>query len=488
MFGNPSQTDSSRAMSSSHHATANADRHQAAMRFLRERINYERLLTMPYGEQQLKLDRMRELLDRLGNPQESFPIIHVAGTKGKGSTASMIGAILAAQPLRVGLFTSPHMDRIEQRLAIDGRPCSPDELVDVVQRVAPSLRAMDDAARRDADADAIGPTFFETVTAMALTHFARREVDLAVLEVGLGGRLDSTNVCRTQVSVITSVSFDHTAQLGHTLEAIAGEKAGIIKPGIPVVSGVTTPEPRDVIRRVCEERGSSLMELGRDFDVEYHAAAPAESTSWTSRIDFRCHVAGKERSLDNVTLALTGRHQAANAAVALAALGELSDPRFSVCERAIREGLAGVVCPGRAELLCRRPSVVVDVAHNRASIEALIDVLEEGFSTGRKLLVFATSREKDISGMLELLVERFDEILFTRYVNNPRAVPPEELAETAAGMTGRSYRICATPQEAWRQASQLSGAEDTICVTGSFFIVAEMRPLIQARPDGGGRL
>ncbi|MEX0613266.1 MAG: Mur ligase family protein, partial [Pirellulales bacterium] len=206
---------------------------QAALHWLMGRINYERTALIAYQERQLKLDRMRQLLTRLGQPDAGMKIVHVAGTKGKGSTAAMIAGMLTAAGYRTGLFSSPHLERIEERFAVDGQPCTADELVALVNRLRPVAHAMDEEAAADGDPTA-GPTYFDVTTAMALLHFVEREVDAAVLEVGLGGRLDSTNVCLPAVSVITSISFDHMKQLGNTLAAIAREKAGIIKPGVPV--------------------------------------------------------------------------------------------------------------------------------------------------------------------------------------------------------------------------------------------------------------
>ncbi len=203
----------------------NNDPHQSALRFLYDRVDYERALAIPYSPWGLKLCRMRDLLDRLGSPDRQLAIVHVAGTKGKGSTAAMIAAVLTAAGYRTGLFTSPHLDRVEERIALDGQPCSGDELVELVRRVQPAIREIDEEAAREHPADG-GPTFFEITTAMALVHFAARGARAAVLEVGLGGRLDSTNVCQPRIAVITSISFDHVKQLGNTLESIARRESG----------------------------------------------------------------------------------------------------------------------------------------------------------------------------------------------------------------------------------------------------------------------
>ncbi len=459
----------------------NVPRRESVQRFLDSRIDYERALSVPYRPRELKLERMRELMDRLGNPQQALPIVHVAGTKGKGSTAAMLGAILSAAGYRTGVFTSPHLYRIEERMAVDGRPCSSAELVELVARMTPAVEAMDKAAAA-LGPEEIGPTYFEIATALALLHFARRRVRAAVLEVGLGGRLDSTNVCRPKLSVITSISFDHTRQLGNTLESIAREKAGIVKPAVPVVSGVQDPGPREVIRQVCRQRGCRLSELGVDFEFSYDPPRHLELEPATGSLGFRHRLPDGETDYRGVPLRLLGRHQAANAALALAAADELNQDGWEIPLAAVRTGLAEVVWPARVEVLARRPTVVVDAAHNAASVDALLRVLDESFTVQRRLLVFAATHEKDLRGMLQRLLGRFDEVIFTQYLNNPRAVPNDELAAVAAELTGRRYRVCSKPIEAWDEIRALASPDDLICITGSFFIAAEMRAQILAQP------
>ena len=453
----------------------------AALRFLYDRIDYERMPDIPYHVRDFRLDRMRDLLNRAGNPQDAVNIVHVAGTKGKGSTARMIQAVLSAAGHRAGTFTSPHLYRIEERVAVDGQPCSSDELVELVDLLRPMIAEMDQLASASHPSQA-GPTYFEITTAMALMHFARQGVKIAVLEVGLGGRLDSTNVCRPELSVITSISLDHTKQLGNTLESIAAEKAGIIKPGVPVVSGVTTPGPRQVIRKVCRERGSRLIQLGDDFDFQYHPPTGVDKSANLGAMDFEYRLPGREHSYRAIPMALLGRHQAANAAVALAALAELQSGGTTVGREAIHAGLGELSWPARIEVVARRPAVVVDAAHNAASIGALVETLDDSFSARRRLLVFATTLEKDIPGMLDKMLGRFDEVVFTRYLNNPRAVQPEELAQMAESRTGRPYRVFARPTDAWEYVRGAAGPDDLICVAGSFFIAAEMRDEIQSHP------
>lgn len=451
------------------------------MRFLNQRIDYERALAVPYHATQFKLERMRELLARLGDPQQGMPIVHIAGTKGKGSTAAMIAAVLTAAGYRTGLFTSPHLDRVEERLAIDGRPCTEAEMIALIERVIPAVEAIDrEASRRDPPET--GPTFFEIITAVALLHFAEANADWVVLEVGLGGRLDSTNVCHPTVSVVTSISLDHTKQLGHTLEAIAWEKAGIIKPGVPVISGVTDPGPRNVIRQAARQRGSPTIELSEDFRFDYRPPHDLEQGPQPGKIDFFFSSGANGVTLRDLQLGLVGLHQGANAAVALATLVELQRVGWTIPEAAIREGLASVVWPARVEVIARRPTIVIDAAHNLASVQALLRSLDQSFTARRRILVFATTQEKDIRGMMECLLERFDHVVLTRYLHNPRAVPVEELDAIARELTSRPYLVRPTPAEAWDEVRKLASPDDLICVTGSFFIAAQMRHEIHNRP------
>lgn len=449
------------------------------MRFLYERIDFERTVHMPYHQANLKLARMRELLRRLGNPQDGLPIVHIAGTKGKGSTAAMIAAVLTAAGYRTGLFTSPHLERMEERLAIDGAPCPTDEFVELVEQVAPVVRQMDRHARYPASGDS-GPTYFEITTAMGLLRFARQRVQVAVMEVGLGGRLDSTNVCWPRVSVITSISLDHTKQLGKTEEAIAWEKAGIIKRGVPVVSGATHPGARQVIRSACRRRRCRLLELGRDFSFHYRPPRGLEQAPAWAEMDFEYRGPSGAQTYPGVQLGLVGRHQGANAAVALATLAQLQAAGWEIPESAVRRGLRSLNWPARVEVIARRPAVIIDAAHNVASIEALLRTLEESFSVRKRILIFATTQEKDVPGMLRRLLPAFDHVVLTQYLDNPRAVPLPELCVIAQAVSGRPWPAFGRPAEAWHAARALASADDLICVTGSFFIAAQLRHEVQA--------
>jgi dihydrofolate synthase/folylpolyglutamate synthase len=351
---------------------------------------------------------------------------------------------------------------------------------------------MDDAARQGAQYQQ-GPTYFEITTAASLLHFARRAVDVAVLEVGLGGRLDSTNVCEPVLSVITSISLDHTRQLGNTLGAIAGEKAGIIKPGVPVVSGVIEPEPRGVIQRIANQRGSPCFQAGRDFEFCYRVP---DEAAWTGEGDRRTGALDAEMDFSqrdalgtteyrNLRLGLLGEHQAANASVAIAAVRHLQHTGWRIDESAIRRGLATARCPARIELMRIRPDVIVDTAHNVASVQALVRVLNRHFpASKRRILIFATSQDKDADGMLQCLLPQFDTAILTRYLNNPRFIPEDTLAAIAGRIASqlntrqRQLSVSPDPASAWQTARAAAGPDDLICIVGSFFLAAELRELV----------
>jgi len=463
-------------------ATEICDR-ASALEFLLGRINYERTSTIPYCSAEFKLDRMRSLLSLLGDPHLALRAVHIAGTKGKGSTASMIAAVLSAAGYSTGLYTSPHLERLEERFLVGGRQCEENRFVRLAAEVQAAVVELDRIASAAGDSTA-RPTFFEITTAMAMLHFAQCNVDAAVLEVGLGGRLDSTNVCCPEVCLITSISFDHTRQLGNTLRAIAGEKAGIIKPGVPAVSGVLADEPRSAIRSAAAEQGAPLLERGCDFDaVPRHGEPRAESIG--QLFDYWENTAEGRWSLADLHLPLLGQHQAANASAAIAALRQLVRRGWSISDDAIRWGLAAARCDARIEVIRRRPNVILDVAHNVASIQAIVEVLREEFPSGRRALLFASSRDKDVPGMLRLLLPEYDHIVLTRFVTNPRAVAVEELhslaRETLVDARGRQSEIVIEPDPvaAWRHARQLARPEDLICITGSFFLAAELLPHVR---------
>ncbi len=427
-------------------------------------INFEQRI--PTADD-LKLDHMRTLLARLGDPHRRLRIVHVAGSKGKGSTSAMLASIFRKAGYRTGLFTSPHLCRVEERFQVDGQPISTAELTALLNEVH-------DAVEAETRSNGIPFTFFEVATAVGFLHFVRRRVEAAVLEVGLGGRLDSTNVCRPLVSLITSISFDHTGLLGDRLASIAREKAGIIKPGRPAISGATVPEARAVIERISRERRAPLRQLGVDFHYTYTPGLVQTAQARRSRVA----VVTDRRRWPEFELNLLGDHQAANAAVAVACVEQLQAEGWHLPDSAVAAGLAEVSWPARLEVVGRGPLVILDCAHNVASAVALVQTLQVSFAPARRLLVFAGSGDKDLTGMFRVLSPHFRHAYLTRYADNPRTVAPEKLADLLRTSGDLPATICSTPAEAYRAARAAAAPDDMICITGSVFLAGELRSLL----------
>jgi dihydrofolate synthase/folylpolyglutamate synthase len=452
--------------------------YQAARDFWYGLINFEHRAPTPAD---LKLDQMRALLARLGDPHRRLRVLHVAGSKGKGSTAAMLAATLRRAGYRTGLFTSPHLCRVEERFQVDGELISRDELTALLNEVRGVVCGeWGVGSNKNAPSHLTPhtphttPTFFEVATAVGFLHFVRRRVDAAVVEVGLGGRLDSTNVCDPVAALITSISYDHTRQLGNRLASIAAEKAGIVKPGRPALSGAVVPEARAVIERVCRERGAPLRQLGVDFHYRYEPGRISAQVTRPARVQ----VTTLRRRWPLFDLNLLGEHQAANAAVAVACVELLREKGWHLPDEAVAAGLAEVAWPARLEVMRRRPFVVLDCAHNVASARALADTLRASFPPARRLLVFAGSSDKDLAGMFRVLAPHFAHAYLTRYTDNPRAVAAEELAGLWDANGGGDRTLCRAPAEAWRAARDAAGPDDLVCVTGSVFLAGELRPLL----------
>lgn len=405
------------------------------------------------------LDGVRLLVERLGNPQNDFLALHVAGTKGKGSTAEMLAAMLTAHGESVGLYTSPHLVTIRERIRVDGVPIGEDALADVLEEVLAAL----EAGSHDP-----APTFFDIMTAAAFVHFRRCDVDWAVIEVGLGGRLDSTNIISPAGGVLTGISLDHTGALGGDLASIAGEKAGIIKPGMAFACNLSAgAEVELVVRQVCDSCGVDAAVFGRDCVVE---------SSSGERFDI---VVDDTRYRD-LELGTPGRHQRENAALAVAVLHRLARQgtlaRFD--ERLIRRALGDVRVAGRGERVADTPPVLLDGAHNPASAAALRRLLDERYGEARRHFVISIAADKDWRGFLRNLLRREDR-LYATVTDNPRVLEPRLLVEEARrlGCDGRAYAGASLALEAARLAASGAGAdpEEMVCVTGSFYLVGELR-------------
>ncbi|MCR9119180.1 MAG: bifunctional folylpolyglutamate synthase/dihydrofolate synthase [bacterium] len=446
---------------------------QSARQFLLDRINYETASTFPYRSATLKLQRMRTLLAHLGDPQKQLKLIHIAGTKGKGSTAAMISSMLVAGGSRVGLYSSPHLESVEERFRINGEVCPTSRFTQLIESLRPAIATMDAADDP--------PTYFEITTAIALTYFAEEKTDAAIMEVGMGGRLDSTNVIEPLVSVITTISYDHTKQLGSTLAEIAGEKGGIIKPGIPVVIGENPAEASEVLQRIASERGAAATVCGVDFQYDYSPPSPAaNSHRLEAGFEYQSQISDPPLRWKDLQVGMPGKHQAANAAAALATMETLARLGWKTSESAIRAGLASACCAARIEIVQRDPVIIIDAAHNAASISALTNVVAESFPAKRCAVMFAASRDKKASAMLAQLSETFDHLIVTRFQSNPRGAVVEQVAKKAinAGWKEDAITVIDQPVEALAALREMLSADDLGCITGSFFLCAELRPLL----------
>jgi len=446
-----------------YHFTFGIMTYSEAIAFWHGRIDYERRQPQP-GD--LKLDRMRALLRLLGDPHHRLRCVHVAGTKGKGSTSAILASVLQAAGYRTGLFTSPHLSDISERVQVNGVPIVPEEIAARMTEVARAVQQL------EADGDpSRSPTFFEIITALGFLHFDCRRVDLAVLEVGLGGRFDSTNVCQPLLSIITNISFDHMAILGGTLAEIAFQKAGIIKLRVPVVSMVEDAEVVGVISKIAGEYAAPLRLICRDFKWSRGIGQPFHPPPFRVSTD--------RKDWGELPLALHGEHQGANAAGVIAAIELLREVGMEIPDRAVQEGLAKVVWPARMELISRRPVVVLDCAHNVASARALVQTLGSSFPiAGEKHLVFASSNDKQIPEMLEILAPEFDHFHLTRYQSNPRSADPENIKNLIKRLDKSSVLVYTSPGEAWASAWSQVGPEDGIVVAGSVFLAGELRPTL----------
>ena len=436
--------------------------HDEAIAFWHGRIDYERRQPRP-GD--LKLDRMRSLLRRLGDPHRRLRCVHVAGTKGKGSTSAMLASVLRHAGHRTGLFTSPHLVDISERVQVDGSPISPAEMAARMGEVASAVRDMDALGDH-----AQSPTFFEVITALGFLHFDCRRVDLAVIEVGLGGRFDSTNVCEPVLSIITNISYDHMAILGHTLAEIAFQKAGIIKHGVPVVSTADEPEAAAVIAAVARENHAPLWSHGSDFQsthrVRSDGSVPVTSIRTPGiRGDFQ--------------VGLAGSHQAVNAAGAVMAVERLRFLGMTIPDRAIHDGLRTVAWPARQERLAERPAIILDCAHNLASARALSETLRTTYRiNGQWRMIFAASNDKQIREILAELAPLVPRWHLSRYLSNPRSADPNQMAGWLAELGVTDVRIDPDPESAWRSARADLGSEDGLAVSGSVFLAGELRPIM----------
>ncbi|MCH2160634.1 MAG: bifunctional folylpolyglutamate synthase/dihydrofolate synthase [Phycisphaerales bacterium] len=429
----------------------------SAVKWLLGRTNIERLRVVKYSEDTFKLDRMRALLEELGNPQEQFRAIHVAGTNGKGSTIAMMSAMLRNCGYAVGEFTSPHMVDVRERISINSTDIPRADFTELMKRVATA------AVNIDAD-----PTFFEALTAVGFLHFAEQAVDVGIIECGLGGRLDSTNVIMPVLSVISRIQLDHTKLLGRTCAEIAAEKAGILKPGVPAITLQQDEDVEEVLMQAAEAIGTTLRVVNKDVEFSSRFCSTDELGPHT-RV---CLYTGTSR-LEHLPVPLPGEHQAQNCGVALAAVDHLKSIGFDCPEEVVTAGLSETTIRGRMDLVWKQPRILVDGAHNPEALGALMRCVGSHVPYDSMVCIFGCAQDKDVEGLLDRVNLGADKVIFTSVAGAVRACDPEDLRKRFHERSGKMCQVAPNVKEAIHLATRAVSREDLICVTGSFHLVGE---------------
>lgn len=405
----------------------------------------------------MKLERIRHLLALLGNPHHDFPSIHIGGTSGKGSTSTMIASILTQAGYKTGLHLSPHLQVVNERYQINNRLVATTKLAEVYESMKP---AIEQVARENS----LGrPTYFEVQTALAFCLFHREQVDVAVVEVGLGGTFDATNVLPAQVAVLTSIGLDHTEILGDTIELIATDKAGIIKSGQIVVSGVSQPSTQHIVAERCVTQGASLWQLGQAFTYQYEEERKIFSVSLA------------DRNYIDLSLGMQGAFQAANAACAIAAAYAFSN---GISEPALREGLKRAIVPGRMEIVQQQPTVILDGAHNPDKMQAAAQAIVANYTRQRKIVVLALKSDKAYKDILPYIVSSVDVLLVTTFTTKGlwEPIDPNILAMAAREMSSDlDVRIVSDPLQAVESALAIATRDDVVWITGSLYLIGDVR-------------
>jgi dihydrofolate synthase / folylpolyglutamate synthase len=439
-----------------------------ALEYLYSFVDFSMTRAFRYSAEQFDLSRMEALLESLGNPENDYAVIHIAGTKGKGSTAALIASALEAGDYRVGFYSSPHLQDYTERIQVNGKCISPAQLAALVEEIKPHVARIERL------------TTFEITTALAFLYFARQNVDLAVIEVGLGGRLDATNVVEPMVAVITSLSYDHTAFLGNTLTEIAREKAGIIKDRHPVVVAPQADDARKTIEHIAHERQSPLIQVGHDvlFSPAAHSLEGQSLFIWTPEQqplmnDYLQAPGTSEWKPLELEIALLGQHQVENAAVAYTTLNIARTKGLRIRDEDIQYGFKNVFWPGRFEVLHSNPVLIVDSAHNRDSALKLRLAIEAYLPGMPVVLLFGASEDKDIEGMFAELLGRVEQVVCTESWH-PRAMKADKLVEYSHQF-GRPAQAFLPVEKALEQAIQAAGDNAAVVVAGSLFIAAAAR-------------
>jgi dihydrofolate synthase/folylpolyglutamate synthase len=441
--------------------------YQEALAYLLDRTDYEKEERVRYNVTTFSLERMEKLLSLLGDPHTKINTVHIAGTKGKGSTATMLARMLEANGYTVGLYTSPHLVHLHERITINSEMITEPEMLGLMNRLHGPIEKLS----KDNP-----PTFFEIMTALAFAFFADRKIDIGVIETGLGGRLDSTNVILPKVVGITSLSIDHKQQLGDTLDRIAMEKAGIFKKGVPVVTVQQDPLAMNVLKAQATAVKVPLSITGADIDFSYRFETSREHGPHT-----RICLSTPTSKFEHLRVPLYGRHQAINCGLALAMLDKLKSAGYQIDVEKAATGLASVRLAGRMEMICQDPRIMIDGAHNAASIRALIHAIGQNIPYDSMVMIFGCNCDKDIPGMLNELQYGADKVIFTRSSSN-KAVSPQELADQYTEICGKMCQVANTLGEALMLARSAVGKEDLICITGSFYLIGQAKVRFQPQP------
>lgn len=414
----------------------------------------------------LGLRNTQTLLSALGTPQRNFPAVQIAGTNGKGSTAVMLDSVCRAAGIRTGLFTSPHLTSITERIQIDGQPIAEIDFARLTAKVRDTAAELRESGKLDSL-----PTFFEHVTAIALLAFGEARVDLAILETGLGGRLDSTTAAGADIVAITAIAMDHEQYLGHALEEIAAEKAAIIRPGVTAIVAPQMAEALAVINQRSKAAG---------VEPTFVAGAVINGTTR----DGRCRITfpTAQIKVENVLLGLRGRHQVTNAAVAVALADALRERGFVISTAAIKTGLERAVHPGRLELRTGNPHILLDGAHNPSAARALREYLEE-FVKHPINMIFGGMRDKDLEQLARILFPVAKKVILTE-LDNPRAATGDMLLKAAkTAISDGDILLASSPRDALSRAAEIASPQDLICVTGSLYLIGEVRALLGEQPS-----
>ncbi|MDP6693143.1 MAG: folylpolyglutamate synthase/dihydrofolate synthase family protein [Phycisphaerales bacterium] len=431
----------------------------SAIAYLLEQTDYERMRVVQYDESTFKLDRMRTILAELGNPQDQVPMVHVAGTVGKGSTVTMLSSMLRGSGYAVGQYTSPHLIDMRERIVVNDKMIEEEEFTKAIDDVVAA------AKKRKVD-----PTFFELITAAAFKHFSDNAVDIAVIETGLGGRLDSTNVIHPILTLITQIDLDHTHILGYTIEEIAKEKAGIFKKSIPAISCQQNNGVGDILRKCAEESECELEIVGDDIEFSSRFV-----TSNAGLPQNRICIITEETQFMHTPVPLPGAHQTRNCGLALAAICKLKTLGFKFEDSDLHESLSKSKTEGRMELAWNKPKILIDGAHNPTSLQSLIRCIGAHIPYDSMVCVFGCCVDKDVTGMLRELSLGADKIIFTKSHGNPRAAEPQVLQQQFAEISGKMTQVANTLGEAIEIAARATSRDDLICVTGSFYLVGDAK-------------